>query len=115
MAVKGALAVAVLVCAVAMPAQAAETLKRDRWTGPETVEQAAGHPALNTLLSAYTGATGARVEVAHGGGARGSAWAHEVRGWLVALGIPSARIRLEPGITEPGTLRLAVREAGGEP
>jgi len=42
-------------------------------------------------------------------GAVGAAWAVELREWLVALGVASARIILEPGDAEDA-LVLAVAE-----
>jgi len=94
------------------PAQGEEILERGSWQPPETLTEAVQRPAFNALLSEYAGTANGRVEIAHGGGAEGSAWAGEVRDWLVAMGIPSSRIRLEPGLADPGVLRLAVAASG---
>ncbi|KPV41371.1 hypothetical protein AN478_01960 [Thiohalorhabdus denitrificans] len=105
---------AALALLAALPVHAEVTLEEDGWNAPEGPVAAARHPALNAVLSEYVGASGARVELAHDGESAGTAWAREVRDWLVVLGIPGSRIWTEAGGAEPGTLRLAVRPGGAE-
>ncbi|HKJ72275.1 MAG TPA: hypothetical protein VKA55_11025 [Gammaproteobacteria bacterium] len=88
---------------------AEQVLSGADWKAPATVEAAASRPALRKTVAAYLGVEAGWVRIAHAGGARGSAWAHEVRAWLIALGIPGARIQIDPGMAERATLRLAVR------
>lgn len=105
------------VCAL-LPAAgtaAERTVTRADWSAPATVEAAASRPALNGVLAAYLGERGQWVRIAHGGDSRGSAWAGEVRGWLVALGIPGERIRLDPGMASPDQLVLDVHAEDERP
>ena len=100
------------------PARAAgesHALTRAEWAAPATVEAAARHPALNGLLADFLARPGGWVRIAHGGGARGSAWAHEVQGWLVALGVPGERLRMDPGMAPKGELRLMAYDEGERP
>jgi hypothetical protein len=94
---------------------AERTVARADWSAPATVEAAARRPALNGVLAAYLGERGQWVRIAHGGDTRGSAWAAEVRGWLVALGIPGQRIRMDPGMASPDQLVLDVHAEGEQP
>ena len=104
--------VLLLMAATARAAVSEEVLAGADWRPPETVEAAAARPPLNRTLAAYLAGSGRWVRIAHSGGAEGSAWAQEVRSWLTALGIPGARIQIDPGMAEPGRLRLAVHEEG---
>ena len=83
----------------------------DREAGiPETAEAAAQRPALTATVAEYLGHAQAEVDIAHPGGAAGSAWAHRVQQWLVAFGVPSDDIRVTPGATAPGRLALSVEK-----
>jgi hypothetical protein len=44
------------------------------------------------------------------GGDAGNAWAEAVRDWLVALGVASKRIVLEPGSSSPDALTLLTQK-----
>ena len=52
---------------------------------------------VRAVLSVFSEEGGQNVIVRHPGGDGGNAWAHEFREWLVALGVPSHFITLEPG------------------
>ena len=52
---------------------------------------------VRALLSVFSEIGGQNVIVRHPGGDGGNAWALEFREWLVALGVPSHFITLEPG------------------
>jgi hypothetical protein len=94
---------------------AERTVARADWSAPATVEAAARRPALNRVLAAYLEKPGQWVRIAHDGEAPGSSWAGEVRGWLVALGIPGQRIRMDPGMASPDQLVLDVHAEGEQP
>ena len=53
--------------------------------------------AVRAVLSIFSEEGGQNVIVRHPGGDGGNAWALEFREWLVALGVPSHFIILEPG------------------
>ena len=52
---------------------------------------------VRAVLSVFSEEGGQNVVVRHPGGDGGNAWALEFREWLVALGVPSHYITLEPG------------------
>lgn len=52
---------------------------------------------VRAVLSVFSEEGGHSVVVRHPGGDDGNAWALEFRQWLVALGVPSQFITLEPG------------------
>jgi hypothetical protein len=53
--------------------------------------------SVRAVLSVFSEKGGQNVIVRHPGGDSGNAWALEFREWLVALGVPSHFITLEPG------------------
>ena len=52
---------------------------------------------VRAVLSVFSEKGGQNIIVRHPGGDGGNAWALEFREWLVALGVPSHFITLEPG------------------
>ena len=104
---------AALLLGLAAPAAAEDALllARDR-ASPERLEEAVAHPVYNAVLERYLARKPAEVILAHAGGAEGSAWADAIRGWLVALGIPGPRIRMDPGVAEAGRMRIRVEGRG---
>ena len=52
---------------------------------------------VRAVLSVFSEEESQNIIVRHPGGDGGSAWALEFREWLVALGVPSRYIILEPG------------------
>ena len=107
-----ALMAGLLLAASAAGAAEEQVLAERQWQDPATIEAAAARPALHQTVATYLATDDAWVRVAHAGGARGSAWAHEVRNWLIALGVPGARIQIDPGMAERAHLRLAVHQRG---
>lgn len=64
--------------------------------------------AVRGVLERFEERPGARVVVRHPGGSFGVRWADELRRWLVAFGVPSRYVVLEPGSGAPDVLYLAV-------
>ena len=54
-------------------------------------------PPIKKLLALFVEDPRQQVTIRYPGGDEGNAWALELREWLVALGIPSNYIVLEPG------------------
>jgi hypothetical protein len=71
----------------------------------------ADSPPLHELLAALERVPGGRVVVRHGGGERGAHWGEAMRDWLVARGLPSARIELVPTSFDGERLELDVGPA----
>ena len=69
-------------------------------------------PALGELLAALERNHDGVVLVRHPSGDQGARWAESLRDFLVARGLPSARIALVPAPFDAETLELEVRAAG---
>ena len=64
-------------------------------------------PALKNVLRDFeTDSTNLQIEIRYPGGDAGNAWALVVQAWLVALGVASSDIVLEPGSGDPQNLKF---------
>jgi hypothetical protein len=64
--------------------------------------------SLAATVRALNRDAGLTLIIGHPGGEEGSLWAHELRSWLVALGLPSQRIQLVSGSRYGDALELRV-------
>ncbi len=85
------------------------TLTAEDWARSRTGAALTQQPALAATVKAFEGQADAVIVIAHGSDEAGQLWAEELRSWLVAFGITSARIHFEsrPGLQN--TLVLDVR------
>ncbi|HKJ08011.1 MAG TPA: hypothetical protein VKA76_02890 [Gammaproteobacteria bacterium] len=67
---------------------------------------------LAQAVQALTRVPNAVLVINYPGGEQGSLWAHGLRSWLVALGIPSRRLRLAPGSQREDALDIQVVHRG---
>ncbi len=85
------------------------TLDAEFWAVPRSGETVLAEPtlraAVDTLMSR---GEDSRLVIRYPGGETGQLWAQELRGWLVALGVASARIVTEPGGVRDDQLQLMV-------
>jgi hypothetical protein len=90
-------------------AQAVFVVDSDTWTRPRSAEMLLGLAPLRDAVGSLQAAQSRRLEIRHPEGEQGELWAAELRDWLVALGIPSARLVLaaDPAVTEQ--IELVVR------
>ena len=88
------------------------TLTAEDWARPRSGAALAQHEGLARLVQAFEREPDRVIVIAHGTGEDGQLWAEELRSWLVALGVSSARLQLEsrPGLHE--ALILDVRAGG---
>ncbi|WJW74873.1 hypothetical protein QVG61_10230 [Thiohalobacter sp. IOR34] len=84
------------------------SLSAEVWARPRQGEALVRIEPLRQAVAALDAEPGRRLLLHHPGGEEGGLWAHQLRGWLVALGVPSARIELLPGGVEAAALRLEV-------
>ena len=61
---------------------------------------------VRALLSVFAEEVDQNIIVRYPGGDRGNLWALEFREWLVALGVPSGYVTLEPGSGGPDRLLI---------
>jgi hypothetical protein len=95
-----------------LPAQTA-SLSAEEWARPRHGEALARHPGLAQTVKAVERREG-ELRIRHGEREADLLWAAELRDWLVALGLPSARIRLVRDPAVRGQVVLDVRARGGE-
>jgi hypothetical protein len=72
-------------------------LPYEDWPKVRTADAVLELKPVRAVLSTFEEEAGHHVIVRHPGGDNGDAWALEFREWLVALGVPSNYIGLEPG------------------
>ena len=73
------------------------TIQAAQWTrSPASVGLTAQAP-LRQVIRSLDRDPAPRLVIRYPGGDVGSAWAMEVRDWLVALGVASSRMELQPG------------------
>jgi hypothetical protein len=107
------------VCSAESVANSVEIITADDWARPRTGESLVEMPALKRTVRDYLGPTsgqtdrrGQRILIRHPRGEEGVLWAEELRGWLVALGVPFADIDVSPDSTRIDAIELAVIGAG---
>ena len=95
-------------------ARADEVIHLSDWRQVRNATAVLQLPALQRVVGRYEAEAGSKIIIRFPGGDEGSAWATELRDWLVSLGISSSEIRLEPGSGIPQAIVLAT-EPGGAP
>lgn len=100
-----------------LSSQAAETvtITAEQWARPRTAEAVLAFPGLGPLLEEFERAPDSRIVIRHGGDDEAVLWAEELRSWLVALGVPAARIRLQADLATAEHVLLDARGRGSEP
>lgn len=86
-------------------------LTAKEWAVPRSGAVVVSMPAVRDCLRELDRAPQGRLRVRYPGGDEGTLWAHELQGWLVALGLASERIELVPGSRRADTLSLEVVQA----
>jgi hypothetical protein len=93
---------------LALPAQAAD-LAPELWDRPRSAQAVMAQPAVQQAVAAYQVNGAARIMIIHGPRQEALLQAEELRAWLVALAVDSARLQLR---ADPfaAVLRLEVTE-----
>ena len=94
--------------------EAVQIITADDWARPRSGESLVQMPAIKRTVREYldeNGQRGRRILIRHPRGEEGVLWAEELRGWLVALGIPSADIDVSPASRRLDAIELTVTEA----
>ncbi|MGU9956956.1 MAG: hypothetical protein ACNYPI_04755 [Arenicellales bacterium WSBS_2016_MAG_OTU3] len=91
----------------------AQTLSTDLLTARDWPQYRSGLavldlPPLRKMMKVYLANDNALISVRYPGGDAGSAWAGELREWLVSLGVPLGDIELLPGSRARDALTLEV-------
>jgi hypothetical protein len=98
--------------AAAVPAGAV-VIGADIWARPRDGAEFVRLPELRALMETFERQPDGQIVVHHGGGDEESLQAEEMRAWLVALGVPGSRVRLEIDPAAEGEVFLEVRAYGG--
>ena len=110
----------ILVSMSVCSAESVQIITAEDWARPRTGESLVRMPALKRTVRDYLDQkrkssqkdqTGQRITIRHPRGEEGVLWAEELRGWLVALGIPSADITVSPESSRMDAVELAVVDA----
>jgi hypothetical protein len=104
----------VFVCFLGAGAALAEdrwSLSGEAWARPRSGAGLVAMEPLGEVVRHLQENDEQRLFIGHPGGEEGSLWAHELRSWLVALGIPSRRIQLQSGSRQAGVLELRVQDS----
>jgi hypothetical protein len=103
----------VFLCVIPMATALAETrwsLSAEQWARPRSGAALVAMAPLGEVVQALAEQPAHSLVIGYPGGEEGSLWAHELRSWLVALGIPSQRIQLQSGSRERDALDLQLEE-----
>lgn len=93
-------------------ADAVETITRADWPQIRQGDQLTRIPVLQRVMARFERLNDPQIIIRYPGGDRGNAWAVELRDWLVAMGVSSRRIALEPGSGAPAAMTVDVRDIG---
>ena len=85
-----------------------QILSREAWSQPKQVESVLQIPAIKNILTEINGSPNSQLVIFYPGGDEGTLWAHELKAWLVSLGLPSSQIDLRPGSSESSALEMQV-------
>jgi len=98
------------VAMLSTPAMAQErsVLTKAQWPAQRTGTTMTRIESLQRVMAQVQKAPQSVVLVRYPGGNLGNAWAVELRDWLVALGLDSGRVRLEPGSGIADAITLTV-------
>jgi hypothetical protein len=103
----------VFVCFLTASTALAESrwsLSDEQWARPRSGVSLIGMEPLPDVVRHLHASEERRLLIGYPGGEEGSLWAHELRSWLVALGIPSQRIQLLSGSQQVGVLELRIQD-----
>jgi hypothetical protein len=88
------------------------TLTADHWARPRTAAYVASLPEVRRALEIYERQPEGVIVLHRATTDESALWAEELRGWLVALGLPSQRIHIVTELRPHDTLRIEVRAHG---
>lgn len=95
---------------ILQPAVAAELLTRADWPAVRSGTAIVRIPALQRVMREFESMKRGIIVIQYPGGDRGNEWALELRSWLVALGVASNQVLLEPGSGFPDTMVIYAKE-----
>ncbi len=82
------------------------TLGADTWARPRDGQSIAQMAPLPEVIRQWSQDTAQRLVIHYPGGEDGQLWAHELRSWLVALGVPQDRQELVAGSQQADRIEI---------
>lgn len=79
-------------------------MSAEQWMRPRQGADLLADERLRERVLGLDEQPGSRLQIHYPGGEAGGLWAHELRSWLIALGVPGARIELAPGGVQAAAL-----------
>jgi len=89
-------------------AESGYLLTAEEWSRPRDGAAIVELPALNAMLREFNRQPESEIVIRYPGGEEGVIWVQELRSWMIALGVPAARIVLQPGSSRLDALNLRV-------
>ena len=83
-------------------------LSADLWASPRSAERVSKMPVIRTMVQAWQKQPQQTLDIFYPGGEEGIIWANELKDWLIALGIPGAKIRIHPGNDSEDQLGMSI-------
>jgi hypothetical protein len=90
-------------------------LTEEQWPAPRRARTLVQQPGFGELMAALERQPQGALVVRHGNGETALQRAEELRSWLVALGLPAARVVLERDAGLNGPLAIEARSYGARP
>jgi len=90
------------------------SITAEQWAIPRHGERLLKMPALKQIISQWQKNTLQYVEISYPGGEQGELWLTELQDWLIALGLPSERIKKVVGSGGKDIIKLSVLSTGGK-
>ena len=81
-------------------------LSADAWASPRDGQTVSRLSPLPEVISSWSESGGRRLLIRYPGGEEGLLWAHELRSWLVALGVPLDHQELVAGSHQADRIEL---------
>jgi len=83
-------------------------ITHEEWAKPKRVETVLQMSAIKNILTEFNKSPASQLLILYPGGDEGTLWAHDLKAWLVSLGLPSQQIELRPGSAESTSIDLQV-------
>lgn len=88
-------------------------MSAEAWMRPRQGGDLLADERLRELVLSLDEHPGSYLQIHYPGGEAGGLWAHELRSWLIALGVPGRRIELAPGGVHAAA--LGIERVNGRP
>lgn len=82
------------------------SLSADSWARPRDGQSVSQMAPLPEVVGRWSEDTTQRLVIHYPGGEEGQLWAHELRSWLVALGVPQNRQELVAGSQQTDRIEI---------